>query len=80
MKIYRSKNKRLNLHTDKNYVCFGIRVCGWEYYFSIEWNCAYPQGEKPWVEEVHPKCKDIKGWRFGWKTTTACWGRDRYFY
>jgi hypothetical protein len=60
------------------YICLSLPFKGWSYYVDLMW-CDFSQGRKPWVAEVHPKCADIKGWRFGWKRISICWGREKLY-
>jgi hypothetical protein len=60
------------------YVCLSIPFRGWRYYVDFMW-CHHYQGREPWVVEVHPKCADIKGWRFGWRRISICWGREKLY-
>jgi hypothetical protein len=50
---------------------------GWSYYAGAFLTGDIWQGKRPSVWEVHPKCADIKGWRFGWRYVGAVWGREK---
>ena len=67
---------KINLGTKKHpSINFTQKFKGWEYYLDFFWATSHWQGDKPWLEEVHPKCKDIKGWRFGWRRLGITFGK-----
>ena len=54
-----------------------IPIQCWTYYASAFLTRDVWQGKRPSVWEVHSRCDDIKGWRFGWRYVGAVWGREK---
>lgn len=76
--IWRCLNHLVRSWMD-HYWIFNLPIRGRRYYLYLDWWCSHQQGRKPWIKEVHPKCQDINGWRFGWRRISICWGREKIY-